>query len=261
MTEESTKTPNTDEGIFGNSLQLLSSIMTHRQAKESMGRGLNITSNSSKIRRTLLSMIKFQTEAKNTSLSPIEGDSQITGSVVLTKLDGGGSYHSASVEDVEGKDIRATHEQPKSMFEIRSFLQTPRQSLTHQSNSSHFVEDSKPGRFQFMLSLLGRAESASIVPFFDDPRKIEDSERETSKDPVMKSDQIPSSKYQEMKFIETPVAKLPASNIRITLSPPKLSVLEVFSQSIIFIAIRLPKEDYLTRIFTSYERGFQYVLK
>jgi hypothetical protein len=49
------------------------------------------------IRRTLLSVLKLPRVLRNPSqpLLSLESESQMTGSVVLTKLDGGGSYHSA----------------------------------------------------------------------------------------------------------------------------------------------------------------------
>jgi hypothetical protein len=101
--EVSTETPDTDECVFGaGSLQLLSSI---RSEPNSTDLGMEKVSGlnarpvlfSGSIRRTLLSVLKLPKALGRSSTRPIpslDSDSQMTSSVVLTKLDGGGSYHS-----------------------------------------------------------------------------------------------------------------------------------------------------------------------
>jgi hypothetical protein len=96
--DASTKTPDTDEGVFGSgSLQLLSSILSRPDSQPLGSTTVDRRPAPSPglIRRTLFSMLKLP----QALVQPQESDSQMTNSVVLTKLDGGGSYHSAPIGD------------------------------------------------------------------------------------------------------------------------------------------------------------------
>lgn len=154
-------------------------------------------------------MIKLPKGIKKPSHSKLSAPSitsHTTGSVVLTKLDGGGSYHSTSKEDQSQTDISNQERFSGSTsrkIELSAHPLTPRRIL--------FFKDISL-RFNFFTSLLRRANSATIVPSFDDPRTMVGDEtlqptqfsKETVDNP-QNSDGLKKSprKYQQIRFTET----------------------------------------------------------
>jgi hypothetical protein len=119
LLEASTMSPDTDEGVFGSgSLQLLSTILSNPSSRHFGHSSEPLSQRSAPspglIRRTLLSILKLPQALAQPHQ---ESESQISNSVVLTKLDGGGSYHSAPIGD---GDLQVQYHRPLFLISTRN---------------------------------------------------------------------------------------------------------------------------------------------